>query len=82
MPVGGVNGPNEQYVHPVYRNMDSAMRASVDRVGGAVGKFKNKGKAADIAKRMESTKAAIIRQTIPAHLRAAGLGGIFGKHQR
>ena len=85
MPVGGVNGPNEKYVHPVYKNMDDAMKASVDRVGAAAGRFKNKGKAADITKRMESTKAAITRQTTPAHTRArggAGLGGMFGIKNR
>lgn len=76
MPVGGVNGPNEKYVHPVYKNMDSGMRASVDRVAAAVGKFKNTGKASDVAKRAASTKAAIVRQTTPAHIRArGGFGG-------
>jgi hypothetical protein len=82
MPVGGVNGPNEKYVHPVYKNMDSAMRKSVDVVGGAVGGFKNKGKASDITKRTERTMSAIARQTTSASARAAGVGGLFGKHQR
>lgn len=75
--VGGSNGPGEKYVHPVYKNMDSAMRASVDRVGAAVGGLKNKGKAADVAKRAKRTQQAIARQTTPASVRARG-GAVGG----
>lgn len=57
MPVGGVNGPNEQYVHPMYRNMPPSRAKTIDKI--AAMSVKNKGKASEIVQETQRVKEHI-----------------------
>lgn len=94
MPVGGENGPNEQYVHPVYKNMDSAKARIIDKAVAAT--VKNTGKASEIGKNLKNIQEDIIDLTkvrgsrtsfttgkdVPKYRGAGGIGGPFGSRIR
>jgi hypothetical protein len=57
MPVGGVNGPNEQYIHPIYKNMSPSKAKTIDKI--AAMNVKNKGKASEIVQETQKVKEHI-----------------------
>ena len=58
---GGITGPGQNYVNPVYRNMTPSKAKAVDKaVANLVkGQGLNKGKAADVAKAMKQVQKDI-----------------------
>jgi hypothetical protein len=54
---GGIDGPGQNYVHPVYKNMSPRKAATIDKL--VAPRVENKGKASDIAKNMKEVQEDI-----------------------